>query len=71
MEEYNQIRERVEKIQKDYDILDEKIVENTSKFESMSKAVSDTSSVTNIKGSIQNLNVKFFVEFLFLFILLD
>ena len=60
LEEYNQIRDRVEKLQKDYDIIDDKIVENTSKFESMSKAVSDTSSVTNIKTAITNMNVKIY-----------
>ena len=58
LEEYNILRDKVEKLQKDYDIIDDKIIENTSKFESLSKAVSDTSSVMNIKNAIQNLNVK-------------
>lgn len=57
----------MEKLQKDYDIIDDKIVENTSKFESMSKSVNDTSSVNNIKSAIQNLNVIFFPFFLFIF----
>jgi hypothetical protein len=54
----------VEKLQREYEILDEKIIENNTKFESISKAVSDTSSVTNIKQAIQKLNV--FINFILL-----
>lgn len=57
MQEYNQIRERVERLQRELDILDEKISDNNIKFESASKAVSDTSSVNHIKQSIAKLNV--------------
>ncbi len=61
MQEYNQIRERVEKLQRELDILDERITDNNSKFENVSKAVSDTSSVNHIKQSIAKLNVNNFV----------
>jgi cell division protein FtsL len=51
------LKEIVEKLQREYDDLDEHINENNMKFESVSKSVSDTSSIAKVKGVIQKLNV--------------
>jgi hypothetical protein len=55
LEEYNLHRERVEKFQREYDDLEEKIIETNNKFESISKSVSDTSSLTNFRQTVQKL----------------
>ncbi len=56
MEEYNGLRDKVERLQRDYDDLDEKITEGNTKFETISKSISDTSSVSNFKQGIQKLH---------------
>lgn len=60
MEEYNFYREKVKKLEMEMFELDDKINNASSKFDNYSKAVSDTSSVSNFKTAIQNLNVNFF-----------
>ena len=55
LEDYNLLREHVEKLQREYDDLEEKVSETNSKFESISKSVSDTSSVTNFRQNVQKL----------------
>jgi cell division protein FtsL len=50
-------RERVEKLNKEYEELDEKIGDCNTKFDKYSKAVSDTSSINNIKNMMQKLQV--------------
>jgi hypothetical protein len=45
----------VERLQREYDDIEEKIVENNSKFENISKSISDTSSISNFKNGIQKL----------------
>ena len=51
---YDKLRKRSEKLQRDLDEIDERISQNTSKFENMSKSISDTSSISKIKQAIQN-----------------
>ncbi len=46
-----------EKLQRELDETDERISQNTLKFENLSKSVSDTSSITTMKQTIQKLNV--------------
>jgi len=49
------LRDIVEKQQRDYEDLEEKIAEANNKFENISKQISDTSSLSNIKGAIAKL----------------
>jgi cell division protein FtsL len=46
-----------EKHQRELDEIEERISQNTMKFENLSKTVSDTSSITTMKQTIQKLNV--------------
>ena len=55
-EEYNSLRDRVERLQREYDDYEEKIGEANNKFESISKSISDTSSISNFKQGIQKLH---------------
>jgi hypothetical protein len=49
------LREKVQNLTREYEEFEEKIQENTDKFENISKSVSDTSSVAKIKNGIQKL----------------
>ena len=49
------LREKVERLQREYDDIEEKIGESNNKFETISKSISDTSSVSNFKNGMQKI----------------
>jgi len=49
------LKEFVDKYQREYEDLEDKINENNNKFETLSKSISDTTSMSNMKQAIQKL----------------
>ena len=55
LEEYKQLNETVDNLKRELDEINDKITQSNDKYEKLSRAVSDTSALGNMKQSIQKL----------------